>query len=353
MKVPGHWIARWPLTRHCTLGVHSEAEFGLIAHTETQLIEALRQARALGVQSTVLGGGSNVIPAREVSGLVIKAAHRGLRQSSVPSGVQLEVAGGERWHDLVRASLGYGLQGLECLALIPGSVGAAPIQNIGAYGQELADRCVAVRVYSAQTDRVQTLPAAQCAFSYRSSRFKTADLAGSETVLSVTLQLPTAGSAPLVATYPDIARELLRLGIAAPGPIQVAEAVCRVRRRKLPDWRRLGNVGSVFKNPVVSQTQLQRLRQEEPALRAFPDGGGMKLAAGQLIELCGWKGQWQGTAGVWKRQALVLVQDFAGSARQGRETPDGTDFLALLAAVRESVQARFQIELEVEPRQLR
>lgn len=353
MNIPGHWIARWPLTKHCTLGVHSEAEFGLIAHTEPQLIQALRQARTLGIRSTVLGGGSNVIPAREVSGLVIKAAHRGLHQSAVPLGVQLEVAGGERWHDLVRASLGYGLQGLECLALIPGSVGAAPIQNIGAYGQELADRCVAVRIYSARTDSVQTLPAAECAFSYRNSRFKTGDLAGAETVLSVTLQLPSAGSAPLDTTYPDIARELSRLGIAAPRPIQVAEAVCRVRRRKLPDWRQLGNVGSVFKNPVVSQSQRDRLRQDVPELRGFPDAGGFKLAAGQLIELCGWKGRWQGTAGVWKRQALVLVQDSGGLARRRHEKPDASDFLALLGAVRESVRARFQVELEIEPRQLR
>lgn len=352
MNVPAHWVRRWPLTRHCTLGVLSEAEFGLVAGTEGELIQGLRQARALGLQATVLGGGSNVIPAREVPGLVIKAAHRGLQREAGASGSRLEVAAGERWHDLVRASLSFGLQGLECLALIPGSVGAAPIQNIGAYGQEFADRCVAVRVYDPKTDNIETRSARDCAFSYRSSRFKSSSPAGSETVLSVVLDLPQASSSPVEGGYPDIIRELQRLGIDAPGPIQIAEAVCRVRRRKLPDWRRLGNVGSIFKNPVISESRLQQLRRVEPALRGFSDPGGVKLAAGQLIELCGWKGRWQGTAGVWKRQALVLVQELEGAGRPATDRPDATDFLALLQAVRESVRARFQLVLEVEPKQL-
>ncbi|MEM1229329.1 MAG: UDP-N-acetylmuramate dehydrogenase [Pseudomonadota bacterium] len=347
MTIPAHWQRRWNLAPHLTLGVHSEAQFGLTARTEDELIEALQQARSLSVPTTVIGGGSNIIPAKTVAGLVIKFANRGIRFEASGQGCEVHAAAGENWHALVRAALGRGLQGIECLALIPGSVGAAPIQNIGAYGQEFAQRCVSVRVYSPAKERIVERAAAECAFGYRSSRFKVRRDLG-EIVLSVQLSLPRAEAPSERQPYAEVDRELANMGIVHPQPVHIAEAVCRVRRRKLPDWRRLGNVGSVFKNPTVSTARFATLQAQHPGLIGYPRGDSVRLAAGALIERCGWRGRWQGSAGVWQRQALVLVQRRSISA-----PPDSTAFVALLQAVQDSVEERFDLRLEVEPVQLR
>jgi UDP-N-acetylmuramate dehydrogenase len=250
-------------------------------------------------------------------------------------------AAGENWHELVRFCLGQGLEGLENLALIPGLVGAAPIQNIGAYGVELADHFVHLTALDSRTGVIRTLRAADCGFGYRHSVFKTP--AGAHwIVLSVTVRLHRHGAR--VLDYPDLRLELDRVGWDRPSAVQVAEAVIRVRRRKLPDPRRHGNVGSFFENPQVPEAVARSAHERVPALTLRAAGPGqVKLSAAQLIDACGWKGRTRGAAGVWHRQPLVLVN---------RGSATGADVLALAEAIRGDVAERFGIRLQLEPRVL-
>lgn len=289
---------------------------------------------------TVLGGGSNVVLRRRVGGVVCLMRNRGIRLEPDAGGtVRVTAAAGERWQDLVRYCLGQGLAGLENLVLIPGAVGAAPIQNIGAYGVELADRFVSLRALNVITGDVCVLDRDACRFGYRDSRFKRS---GDEhlVILDVTLRL-SSRHCPMV-DYPDLRLELQRLGWLRPSPAQVAEAVARIRRRKLPDPRRVGNVGSFFKNPELTAARAAELRRRVPSLMQWPGSAGVvKLSAAQLIDLCGWKGRSMGPVGVWHRQPLVLINRGGATA---------ADVLALSEAIRRDVADRFGISLELEPR---
>jgi len=250
-------------------------------------------------------------------------------------------AAGERWHDLVRFVIGQGWGGLENLALIPGSVGAAPIQNIGAYGVELADRMVSLRALELATGAIRRFDHADCGFGYRESYFKQAGR-DRYAILDLTLRVHRAPA--LVVDYPDLIGELAAMGCSRPAAVDVAEAVIRVRRRKLPDPRHIGNAGSFFKNPVVSAAGAQALlvRDGSLSMHGLADGT-VKLAAAQLIDRCGWKGVRRGSVGVWRRQALVLVNLGGASA---------SELLGLSESIRRDVQARFGVELELEPRVL-
>ena len=284
----------------------------------------------------VLGQGSNVVLPERLDQPVVLAAWRGLRLRARGGEALLTAAAGEGWHGVVRYSLGQGWAGLENLALIPGSAGAAPVQNIGAYGVELSERIVEVRVFDRAENRVRTLAAEACGFGYRDSLFKADPVRYA--VLSLTLRL--ARRLAMRLDYPDVELELQRQGVTKPTPRQVAEAVIRIRRRKLPDPRHWGNLGSFFKNPIVDPGQAERLAGSEPGLVAHPVAGGVKLAAAQLIDRCGWKGQRWDRVGVWHRQPLVLI-----NFGEGR----GPDFLALGEQVRRSVRERFGVDLELEP----
>ena len=316
-----------------TLRVSCVADRLCVARSEAEMIDALR---AGGERALVLGQGSNVVLPERLDQPVVLAAWRGLRLRVRGDEALLTCAAGETWHGVVRYSLGQGWAGLENLALIPGSAGAAPIQNIGAYGVELSERVVEVRVFDRAEKRVRTLDAEACGFGYRDSLFK-ADSAR-YAVLSLTLRL--ARRLAMRLDYPDVGLELQRQGVTKPTPRQVAEAVIRIRRRKLPDPRHWGNAGSFFKNPIIDPGQAKRLAQGEPGLVAHPVVGGVKLAAAQLIDRCGWKGRRRGYVGVWHRQPLVLVNFGTGS---------GPDFLALGEQVRRSVRERFGVDLELEP----
>ena len=316
-----------------TSGVRCAADRLCVADSEARLIEALREA---GGRALVLGQGSNLVLPDRLARPVVLAGWCGLSLDERGGEALLTAAAGEGWHGVVCHSLGQGWAGLENLALIPGSAGAAPIQNIGAYGVELSERLVEVRVFDRAEDRVRTLPAAACRFGYRSSLFKAEP--ARYAVLSLTLRLARRPSLRL--DYPDVGRELARLGVAQPTPRQVAAAVIRIRRRKLPDPRQWGNVGSFFKNPIIDPGAAERLGQREPGLVAHPVAGGVKLAAAQLIDRCGWKGRRLGEVGVWPRQPLVLVNHGQGRA---------PDFLALGEAIRRSVLERFGVSLELEP----
>jgi len=335
------------LTLHNTLGLPSRAERLVRIDTEQGLRSALERgpgaaAAVAGHPITVLGGGSNVVLRGRVPGTVLLMAIRGLRLERLGGGrAHLTAAAGERWHDVVRFALGQGYGGLENLALIPGSAGAAPIQNIGAYGVELADRFVRLRALELASGTVSEFDRAACAFGYRESFFKGA---GQDrfVILDVTLQIERNYQPRL--NYPDLERELHNLGRGRPAAVDVAEAVVRIRRRKLPDPRRFANAGSFFKNPLVDAAAAAGLREQLPDLVMYSAGDGrMKLAAAQLIDRCGWKGVRHGTVGVWPRQALVLV-NYGGAT--------APVLLAMADAIRDDVRGRYGVELELEPRVL-
>ena len=287
----------------------------------------------------VLGGGSNIVLARDVSAVVLKVAIGGIRLLETRSDAFIVEAGaGVPWHELVAWTIDQGLPGLENLALIPGTVGAAPVQNIGAYGLELQDRFESLDGVDLVTGRGFTLDGRLCRFGYRDSVFKH-ELAGKSVITRVRLRLPRPWRPEL--GYLDLQRKIEETGLTAPDARQIFDWVCQVRRAKLPDPAVIGNAGSFFKNPVVTPEQCRDIIARDPHVVHYPmDDGSFKLAAGWLIDACGWKGKTVGGAGVYEKQALVLVN--RGDAR-------GAEVITLARAIQESVYGRFGIRLEPEP----
>lgn len=288
----------------------------------------------------VLGGGSNLLFAGDPPGVVLGLAPRGVALLEDDGDTALVRAeAGLPWNDLVGWTLGRGLVGLENLVAIPGSCGAAPIQNIGAYGREVGEFVEAVEVFDRQALAFATLDRAACAFGYRDSAFKRTP--GRWVVTALRLRLPRR--APLRTDYAGVCEELAALGVA-PGEVRavhVAEAIARIRARKLPDPAVLGNAGSFYKNPIVPEATALALRDAHPGLPVHPAGDGLcKLSAGWLIEAAGFKGVREGDAGVAPQHALVLVN-------HGRAT--GAQLLALAVRISEGVHARFGVWLEPEP----
>ena len=290
----------------------------------------------------VLGGGSNLVLTRDVDAVVLKMEIPGLRVEERDDCWIVEAGAGVPWHEAVAWSLSQGVPGLENMALIPGTVGAAPVQNIGAYGVELKDRLENVDVVDLTTGRRVTLPASVCRFGYRDSVFKQTGyggLAGKSVITKVRLRCPKPWQPQL--GYLDIERKMAETCIASPDARQVFDWVCEIRRAKLPDPARIGNAGSFFKNPVVSAEQCRDIITRDPHIVHYPMAdGSFKLAAGWLIDACGWKGKSVGGAAVYEKQALVLVN--RGEAR-------GAEVVTLARAIQESVYGRFGIRLEPEP----
>jgi UDP-N-acetylmuramate dehydrogenase len=287
----------------------------------------------------ILGGGSNLVLTRDVTGVVLKVEIPGRALvAETPEAWIVEAGAGESWHELVAWTLQQGWPGLENLALIPGSVGGAPVQNIGAYGVELKDRFESLDGVDLVTGRSVTLDARQCGFGYRDSVFKHA-LAGKTLITQVRLRLPKPWQP--VLGYLDLQRRVHDTGITAPDAQTIFDWVCAIRRAKLPDPQLIGNAGSFFKNPVVSAEQCRDIIGRDPSVVHYPlPDGTAKLAAGWLIDACGWKGKSIGRAGVYERQALVLVN---------RGGAIGAEVLTLARAIQESVYGRFGIRLEPEP----
>jgi UDP-N-acetylmuramate dehydrogenase len=287
----------------------------------------------------ILGGGSNIILTRDMPQVVLKVEVRGLRLVDERADAWIVEAGaGEGWHDLVAWTLAQGLPGLENLALIPGTVGASPVQNIGAYGLELKDRFESLDAVDLVTGRSVTLGAEICAFGYRDSVFKHS-LAGRTLITRVRFRLPRPWQP--VLGYLDIERKMRETGVAAPSAQQIFDWVCAIRRAKLPDPAVIGNAGSFFKNPVVTPEQCRDIIGRDPEIVHYPmPDGSVKLAAGWMIDACGWKGKSVGQAAVYERQALVLVN---------RGGAIGSEVMTLARAIQESVYGRFGIRLEPEP----
>ncbi len=322
-----------------TLRLHCSAHERICANDERTLVESILDADRQGTSLLILGSASNVVLPPTFAGRVVLVRTRGIVASRVGERVEVTAAAGENWHNLVRWTLGRGLSGLEALALIPGTVGAAPLQNIGAYGADLAKHCVAVRVLDRTDGAIQMLSGSECGFDYRTSMFK-ADRSRF-VILDVRLSLATTAELP-VPVYPDVAQELERRGLPDPTPAAFAEAVVRVRRRKLPDCRYVGNVGSFFKNPVVDAAAVKRVRARFSDVAIFDSGDGrFKLSAAQLIDQLGWKQRSDyPNCAVWQRQPLVLIN--RGHAEQ-------SEVLQLADAIRDSVEAAYDVRLEIEP----
>ncbi|HJW25783.1 MAG TPA: UDP-N-acetylmuramate dehydrogenase [Rhodocyclaceae bacterium] len=290
----------------------------------------------------ILGGGSNLVLTGDFDGLVLHMAIPGRRLAREDADAwYVEGGAGENWHDFVQWTLAQGWPGLENLSLIPGTVGAAPIQNIGAYGLEVAERFHTLTAFDFATGCLVAFGRDDCRFGYRDSLFKQEGwhLSGRFAITSVTFRLPKAWRP--MAGYADLARELDERQVASPTARDVADAVVAVRRRKLPDPAQIPNAGSFFHNPVVDAAAADRLAALYPNLPRYPQADGrIKLAAGWLIEQAGWKGRDLGPVGMYEKQALVLVN--RGGAR-------GEDVQRTMAAVRADVAARFGVELTPEP----
>ena len=345
-----------PLQPFNTFRIVARADALACITSESDVRELLADPKWAAEPKFVLGGGSNIVLTGDVRPLVLKVEIKGRRllQETARS-VLLEASAGEDWHDFVVWTLAQGYPGLENLALIPGTVGASPVQNIGAYGVELQDRFDSLDAIDLQTGQVFTLNAAQCGFGYRDSIFKhasTAD-AGQQAmglkdralILRVRFGLPKPWKP--VLGYADIAKKMVECDCAEPSAQQLFDWVCEIRRAKMPDPAVLGNAGSFFKNPTVTPEQCADIIARDPKLVHYPlVDGSIKLAAGWLIDACGWRGKSVGHAGVYEKQALVLVN--RGSGQNG-EGATGGEVMTLARAIQTSVYERFGILLEPEP----
>lgn len=297
----------------------------------------------------ILGGGSNIVLTGDVDALVLKIEIPGMRKVGETALAHIVEAGaGVLWHELVRWTLAHGMPGLENMALIPGTVGAAPVQNIGAYGVELQDRFESLDAIDLESGQSMVLNAAQCGFGYRDSVFKHRGgmgLAGRAVIVRVRFALPKVWKPEL--GYADLERKVQELACPAPTPHQVFDWVCEARRAKLPDPAVTGNAGSFFKNPTVSPEQCADIIARDPRVVHYQLANGQfKLAAGWLIDACGWKGKTMGHAGVYEKQALVLVNRGTGVDGDGAT---GGEVMTLAKAIQTSVYERFGIRLEPEP----
>ncbi|AOY87430.1 UDP-N-acetylenolpyruvoylglucosamine reductase [Marinobacter salinus] len=320
-----------------TLHVAAVARFYVEVHDTRELSEALEWAQQKGVGVLILGGGSNLVFDGDYQGLVIRICIYGRHWERVSGHEATLVLGaGENWHEAVLYAARAGYRGIENLALIPGTAGAAPVQNIGAYGVELSDTLVSVTALDRQSNTLVELGNKECQFGYRDSLFK--QTPGRYVITGIHLAL--SREKPMSLGYRDLEEYLGGTVDEELEPADVAEAVMAIRRRKLPDPAITPNAGSFFKNPVVPEATFEKLKSVYPDVVGYPQPQGVKLAAAWLIDQTGWKGFRNERVGVHNRQALVLINHSGGTGR---------DILALANRIRASVLEQFDVELEMEP----
>ena len=334
---------RASLREHNTFGLPALAQTLVHIGSEADVRRVVDHPEYGVAKKFILGGGSNVVFTHDLDEVVLKVEIPGRALvDETPDGYVLEFGAGEPWAGVVAWAVDKGYAGLENLALIPGSTGAAPVQNIGAYGVELKDRFHSLDAVDLVTGRTVTLGPADCRFGYRDSVFKQTGfggLAGKSLITRVRLFCPKPWQP--VLGYLDIERKMAETSNHSPDSRTLFDWVCAIRRAKLPDPAVIGNAGSFFKNPVVSEEQCRDIIGRDPEIVHYPmPDGTVKLAAGWLIDACGWKGKSVGQAGVYERQALVLVN--RGGALGG-------EVVTLARAIQESVYGRFGIRLEPEP----
>lgn len=326
------------LQPHNTLAIASRAEWFVSITDEQQLPEVLTAAHLQQLALTVIGGGSNIVLRGDVPGLVVQIANKGFQLVAEDEQTFfVRVAAGEVWDDWVKQSLQLGYYGLENLSLIPGTVGASPVQNIGAYGVEIGELIEEVHGIDVSSGQAVRLSAEDCAFAYRDSIFKH-QLSGKVIITAVTFRLFKKPQTNVV--YPAL-REVLSPADIQISPLQIREAVCNLRRSKLPDPAMIPNAGSFFKNPVINLGQAEQLQSHHPDMPVYPvDANLVKVPAAWLIDRAGWKGRVKGAVAVHHSQALVLTNPGRGN---------GDELLALAQEIADNVKDYYGICLEMEP----
>ena len=342
------------LKAYNTFGIDAKASMFVEYDTEKGLQQLLESGLLHNNPFLVLGGGSNMVFANDYNGVIVHPGNKGViaeRECNTPCAndfngyncsalsedkVLVDVAAGEVWSDFAWAMTRKGYYGLENLVEIPGSVGAAPVQNVGAYGVEAKDVIAYVTAYEIATGDKRIFTNKECKFGYRDSIFKN-ELKNKYIVLSVCFMLSKTANAK--TNYSALLKVLSEKGIATPTPLQIAECIAEIRGEKLPNPKDVGSAGSFFKNPIVTHSQLEEIQQNYPDVVSYPAGDKYKLAAGWLIEKCGWKGRTLGNAGVYPKQALVLFNNGGCT---------GAEVVALANAIEADVESRFGVRLEKE-----
>ena len=325
------------LKAHNTFGIEVNAKYFVEVKSEAELVELCESGFLEDKQHLVIGSGSNILFTKDYDGVIIKNSIDGIVFKKSGKLIRVISGGGIIWNDLVMESLKNGANGLENLSLIPGTVGAAPVQNIGAYGVELKDVFEQLKAVDVHTGKVKIFTKAQCTFAYRTSVFKK-EFKGKYIITEVTLDLHNTNK--VNTTYGPIAIAFKKEGITEPTSQQVSEAVIEIRNSKLPDPAKIGNAGSFFKNAVIPKIVYKELQIKYNGMPAFPQPNNkMKVPAAWLIEHAGWKGKRIDNVGVSTEQALVLVNYGGGSGREIKE---------LSQAIQESVYKKFKINLDLE-----
>ena len=327
-----------PLKYLNTLAFEHIAEHYVEAQSEDDLAEAREYALNNNWPLFVLGGGSNIVLTQDIKGLVVHPVGSAISYQTTDTDEALVTANaGANWHELVLDTLQHGYAGLENLSLIPGAAGAAPVQNIGAYGIELKHRLVSLRALHLPSGEWRTFTNKVCEFDYRNSLFKR--LKGDYAISSISLQL--SKSLPLNTHYAALQQAIDAAQLKEVDAKAISNLVCQIRSQKLPDPDVLSNVGSFFQNPIIDDEHYQTLKADHPGLVAYPQADGqVKLAAGWLIDTLGFRGKRSGAVGVHDKQALVLV-NFGGGT--------GEQLLTLAEDIRQSVKDNFDVELRIEP----
>ena len=338
MHTPVQIQTDFPLKTLNTFGIDVTARAYLAVHSVRELQAVYHDRLLAGMPRLILGGGSNLLFMRDFPGLVLHMCMKDKSASFDEDHILVTAAAGENWHEFVLWTLDNGWGGLENLAFIPGTVGAAPIQNIGAYGAEVKDFILSLRVFDFCTGKVHHFTNDDCQFAYRDSFFRQHGN-GRHVIIDVTFRLARAWKPNL--SFGEVADSLASEGKTTPSPGEIAQAIIAIRERKLPDPALSGNAGSFFKNPTVPEPFFRELKAMHPGVPGFrqPDGS-FRVAAGWLIDQCGWRGKTAGNVGVHAHQALVLINT-------GEASPD--EVVAVAKAIRRDVLDRFGMELDTEP----
>lgn len=324
------------LRRYNTFAVEASCH-QFIEITEESQLAALHEDGYFQSPFLVLGSGSNVLFTQNYKGLIVHMASKGIQHFIEGNYIFVTAKAGEVWNDFVWYCINHGFAGVENMALIPGTVGASPVQNIGAYGMELMDVFYSCQAFDTQTGTFTTFSKDDCQFTYRDSIFKTQHK-GRYIITSVTYKLALHNK--VNTSYGAINEELNNRGIGSPSIKDIAEVVSHIRVEKLPDPSTIGNAGSFFKNPIIPRSHFHTLKEQHPTIVSFPvDNERVKLAAGWLIEACGWKGKIEGQVAVWKNQALVITN--LGEA-------SGLEIYTISSKIMNDVYKKFGIELERE-----
>jgi UDP-N-acetylmuramate dehydrogenase len=330
--------SNYPLKSFNTFGLEARAAQYIEVNATSDVIELAKQGKFKDDKTLILGGGSNILLCDDVDGLVIKNNIKFIQKvTQTENHISVKVGAGEVWHNLVLISLDNNWFGLENMSLIPGTVGAAPMQNIGAYGSEIKDVFESLEAVDRETGEVKIFTNEECQFGYRESIFKNV-LKNKYFIVSVTLKLNL--EAKLNTSYGAINTIIKEKGIQNPEPKDISDAVIHIRQSKLPDPSKIGNSGSFFKNPEIPNLQFEELKKKFENIVGYPlDNGKTKVPAGWLIENAGWKGFRDGDIGVHKNQALVLVNYGSGK---------GKDIYDLALRIKASIFEKYDIEINPE-----